>query len=107
MPELKHIKVYTKVLRKSDNTGTATTFYNDDASEILASDVLGIDTSEELLNFNYLNVQNGDGILTIDEEKVPDDLRIVIDNGRLVVIGDNADKYSVDQDTGHLIFTEP
>ncbi len=107
MPEIKNITTYSKAIVLNGNSGTITTFYNDEESEILASDLLGVDPVGEHIQFNYFGVEQGDGVLTVDENKVPSDLITILDDGNLVVAGENANNYSIDQLTGHLIYTEP
>jgi len=108
MAEIKNIESFTKVSTLPDNTGNVTTYFNDNLSGILKAELIGIDPQEEIIQSNFFNTKLAEGILTIDELKIPKDLEIVFDeNGHLILIGDNANKYDIDPNTGHLIFTEP
>jgi hypothetical protein len=107
MAEIKKIKVFTKAVVDDSNVGNITTFYDDGESEVLSADLLGVDPTGVDVEMNYFGVNIASGVVTVDADKVPSKLEIVMDDdGHLLVNGDNANNYSIDQSTGHLIYTE-
>lgn len=80
-------------------------------SRIYHSDVLGIDldTSQGLKQWNFHNLEEGGGVLTVNQDKVEEELLIVLeDNKRLLLKSKdgNINNYSIDQDSGHLMYIE-
>lgn len=108
MPEIKDISIYTKAFVETGNTGQVGVYYNDEESEIYEANILGVDPTGNQIEANFFSTSTGNGIIIANKDDIPENLEIVLeDNGNLVLIGDNADKYSIDQNTGHLIYTEP
>ena len=120
MAQSKNIEVFTESIVLRGNVGAITTFYNEKRTEILSSAITGVNDNVntpldnpivegDVIQFNHFQTEQGNGILTTDENGVLKriELQTVRDeNGKFTLIGKDADKYAIDEDTGHLIYTE-
>lgn len=100
------VNSFTKVIIEPNLEGILKTSYVTEGG-IFSADIIGVST-DPYIQLNYIQVDTGFGVMLVDKNIVPEKLDVVYDKqtGELVFVGDGAEKYSVDQSTGHLIYNE-
>ena len=108
MAEQKEIATFTEAKVQEDNSCIIETSFDDGLSEIHSVQTVSVDPKDDQIeNITFPGI-SGYGVGTVNESKVPSDLSIEVTlNGSISISGVNANKYDIDQNTGHLIFTEP
>lgn len=97
----------TKVLIQGDSSGDIVTSFIGQSSGILGADIIGVST-DPYVTVDYQGVEVADGIIHSDASVIPGDLKVTHDReeGTLILDGLDSEKYSIDQQTGHITFTE-
>lgn len=108
MREEKSISTFTEAKVQEDGSCVITATYDDGLSEIHATQIVSVDPKDRQIENNTFPGIAGYGTGTVDRDRVPEELIVEKTlSGNIVMGGANASKYSIDQNTGHLIFTEP